>query len=89
MFRRMPDWRALEEMETIDESHTCDLKIDTGDARLWLSRCSAADGEPYDYTAYIEVRNEDGRWIDIDCYDAKYPPESGTGWTSMMFRGYY
>lgn len=89
MWRTMPNWRDLEEIETIEVGFTCDLKIDTGDARLWLSRCTTADGEPYDHTAYIELRDEEGRWIDADCYDAKHPPSSGAGWTSMMFRGHF
>jgi hypothetical protein len=35
----------LEEMPTIYEGHTADLKIETEDERVWLERVGVADGE--------------------------------------------
>lgn len=84
----MPHWRDLEDMETLCESQTCDLKIDTGDARVWQARTSIEDGEPYRHTIYVELL-EDGRWIDAGFYDGANPPAVGPGWTAHMFVGHY
>lgn len=84
----MPSARDLEEMETIEEGYTCDLKVDTGDARLWLARTSIEDGEPFRNTIYVELY-ESGGWSDAGCYDGDRPPQGGAGWTASMFRGYF
>lgn len=85
----MPSARDLEEMETLCESQTCDLKVDTGDARLWLARTSIEDGEPFRNTIYVELLDESGRWIDAGYYDGNRPPQGGAGWTASMFRGHF
>ena len=86
MRMRMPSWRELVELPVIESGHVHDLHIDTGDARVWLSRCSIEDGEPFKYTVYVELK-EDGCWIDAGYYDGSNPVEGGAGWSYKMFRG--
>ena len=51
----------LERMPTIHSGQYADLKIDTGDLRIWVSRMTIADGE----LDPVQVeRLEDGRWVD-------------------------
>ena len=57
-----PSAALLSEMETISTAQADDLKLDTGNFRYWLSRCTVADGEPYDNKVTIEELI-DGRWI--------------------------
>jgi hypothetical protein len=46
----------------------CDsLKVDTGRERVWLSRCTQADGEPYNNKVTVE-RLQNGRWITVEEY---------------------
>jgi hypothetical protein len=63
----------LENLPTITTAQSSDLKIDThesmGRFRYWLSRCTVADGEPYDNKVTIE-RLLNGRWTVIDTYQA-------------------
>jgi hypothetical protein len=78
----MPHWRDLDEMPVLCQAHTCDLKIDGGDLRIWEARTSTEDGEPYKHTIYIE-RKEDGCWIDLGDYDGAYPPEAIMGCSAV------
>jgi len=51
----------LERMPTLAQGQAADLKVDTGTIRIWLSRCSIADGE----LDPMQVEQlEDGRWVD-------------------------
>jgi hypothetical protein len=61
-------------MPTLLQAHTCDLKIDDGAYRVFLSRLDAGDGEPFDNTVYVEMKDERGRWVDIGCYAGDEPP---------------
>ena len=83
--RKLPNPRQLEVMPTLVVAHTCDLKFDDGEVRLLLSRCDSADGEPFDNTAYIEIKDDSGRWIDQGYYDADCPPEALPGVTGTYF----
>ena len=47
---------------TLATGQTCDLKLDTGQMRLWVSRCSVEDGEPYPDKVTVE-HLVDGRWV--------------------------
>ena len=60
----------LEQAETISVGQTDNLKIDLGGLRVWLSRCTVADGEPYDNRATVE-RLIDGRWTTTHSYRAR------------------
>lgn len=63
-------WTAqtLRRRRSLAKSQTCDLKIDTGHVRVWLSRCGVEDGEPYENKVTIECL-VDGRWIVTDEYE--------------------
>ena len=82
---KLPTTKQLEVMPTLLVSHTCDMKFDDGEVRLFLSRCDMRDGEPFDNTAYIEAKDESGRWIDQGYYDADSPPECMPSVTGTYF----
>lgn len=62
------DWRTLENMPTIHQGFTADLKIETRDGaglstqRVWLERTTTADGEHCDHHITVETYNGD-RWV--------------------------
>ena len=58
----------LADLPTLAVGQTCNLKIDTGDMRVWLCRCGVADGMPYDNQVTIE-RLVNGRWATLDTYE--------------------
>lgn len=60
--------RELRELPTLAESSTSNLKIDGRAARVWLSRCTVADGELFDNRVTIEHEHE-GSWLIV----AEYP----------------
>lgn len=47
-----------------------DLKIDTGKTRIWLSRCTVEDGEPYDNKVTVE-KLINGKWEIVETYQAQ------------------
>jgi hypothetical protein len=62
------DWELLDEIPTIHDSYTADLKVETRDGdglavqRVWLERTTTADGEHCDH--HITVETYDGnRWV--------------------------
>lgn len=59
----------LEALPTLSVGQSCNLKIDEGDRRIWLSRCTVADGEPFDNAVTVETL-VDGRWVDFERYPA-------------------
>ena len=44
----------LQSLPTLCVGQSCDLKIDNSKNRIWLSRCTVADGEPYDNKVTVE-----------------------------------
>lgn len=55
------DWRILEDMPTLNQGWTADLKIEAPHQRVWLERTTTADGEHCDH--HITVETYDGnRW---------------------------
>ncbi len=62
--------RELQAMETISQGHTDDLKVKTGDTKVWLSRMTVEDGMPYDNMVTVE-KLINGRWEVIEEYPAK------------------
>lgn len=60
----------LEALPTLSVGQADDLKVDTGRTRVWLSRCTVEDGEPYDNKVTIEALRA-GRWIEIETYPAE------------------
>jgi hypothetical protein len=71
------DTETLKSLDTLQSSHCSDLKFDDGISRIWLSRNSISDGEPFDNTVYIE-KNIEGCWNVVDFYDGDNPnPQQG------------
>lgn len=58
----------LDMLPTITQAQTADLKVDTGDTRVWQARTTTADGEPFDRTIYVETLSR-GRWLDVGYFD--------------------
>ena len=58
----------LEDLPTLAQGQADDLKIEDGDYRVWLSRCTIEDGEPFNDAITVEVCIN-GSWIE----GAKYP----------------
>ncbi len=56
------DARDLRALPTIVQGHTANLKIDTGEIRVWLSRCCIGDGERQPIQAEQRIN---GRWVDV------------------------
>lgn len=61
---------VLQSMPTLATGKAANLKIDTGFRRVWLSRCTIEDGEPYNNKVTIE-RLVSGAWKIICTYQAK------------------
>lgn len=65
------DAATLEPLPTLATGQADDLKVEGEDScgpyRVWLSRCSKADGEPYDNKVTIE-RLVDGIWVEDRVY---------------------
>jgi hypothetical protein len=76
---RFPNTDQLEALPVLAQGHVHDLHIDTGIYRVWLSRCSIEDGEPFRNTAYIEIKNANHLWQDLGYYDADSPPDEMIG----------
>ena len=59
--------RELEAMPTLATGQADDLKVQTEEYQVWLSRTGKADGEPYDNKITVE-RLVDGKWITVRTY---------------------
>ena len=82
--RQLPNTEQLEAMPTLLQAHTCDMKFNDGEVRLFLSRCDSRDGEPFDNTVYLEIY--DGRnWVDQGYYDGDNPIDCMPGVTGTYF----
>lgn len=63
---------TLEKKPTIRQGHTDDLKIETKNRRVWLSRLTVEDGMPYNNQVTEEIYNvPKGRWETLKQYEAK------------------
>ena len=82
----MPSWAELTPLNVLSQGWNADLRIDTGDFRVWTARTGLADGEPYERTVYVEVF-DGGRWNDLGHYDGDDPPRGLPGVTPHAFRG--
>ena len=61
--------KQLEELETISQGQCDDLKIETENKRVWLSRMTVEDGKPYNNQVTIE-KLQDGCWSTMEEYEA-------------------
>jgi hypothetical protein len=57
----------LERRRTLSTGQCDDLKVDTGRHRVWLSRCTRDDGEPYNNKVTVE-QLVGGRWVEVETY---------------------
>jgi hypothetical protein len=58
----------LEDMPTIHSGHYDNLKIETENTRVWLSRMTVADGMPYDNQITVEMLIN-GKWTTMEEYE--------------------
>ena len=64
--------QELEAMPTLTVGQADNLKIENETIRIWLSRCSVADGEPYDNKVTVEMYdNHEGKWYEDHSYQAQ------------------
>ena len=59
----------LESLPTLCVSQADDLKINDGLWRVWLSRCTVEDGEPYNNKVTVEYCYN-GCWVTEQMYQA-------------------
>lgn len=52
--KRIYTLAELEALPTLSQGHTDDLKIETENTRVWLSRMTVEDGEPYNNKVTVE-----------------------------------
>lgn len=57
----------LSELPTLSTGWTDNLKIDTGETRVWLARVGVEDGMPFDNGVTVE-RLIDGCWEETEYY---------------------
>jgi hypothetical protein len=63
---------SLEELEalpTLAQGQADDLKIESDTERVWLSRCTVEDGEPWNNKVTVE-RKFGGSWIEVEAWEA-------------------
>lgn len=60
--------KELQNIPTISTGQSCDLKLDLGDKRVWLSRCGVEDGMPFENAISIE-QLINGKWIETELYE--------------------
>ena len=63
--------QELESLPTLCVGQAEDLKVETNDIRIWLSRCGVADGEPHNNMVTVEKYDEAGGWYTQRRYQAK------------------
>jgi hypothetical protein len=63
----------LQAMPTLSTGQADDLKVDTGTERVWLSRCTVADGEPYDHKVTVESLEQSETWGTNWVVEEEYP----------------
>jgi len=72
----------LEALPTLRVGHFDDLKVETPDTRVWLSRMTKADGADYDNAVTVDKLRK-GCWVTIEEYEAQpepngpYAPKTG------------
>jgi len=60
----------LRALPTLATGQADDLKVETRFRRIWLSRCTVADGEPYNNKVSV-VEYRQGRWVTVEYYQAQ------------------
>ena len=62
--------QELQAKKTLATGQADDLKVETRTTRVWLSRCTVDDGEPYNNKVSVE-KYQNGRWETIETYQAQ------------------
>jgi hypothetical protein len=62
--------KYYESRPTLCTGQADNLKVETSTTRVWLSRCSVEDGEPYDNKITVE-RLRNGRWEEVETFQAE------------------
>jgi hypothetical protein len=79
---------SLQALPTLSVGQADNLKFDEGGYRVWLCRCGAADGMPYDNQVSIERYDvASGRWVEVHTHEAK--PRDEYGLLAMLYLGGY
>lgn len=60
----------LDALPTLHQGQADDCKIETDTERVWLSRCTTGDGEPWDNKVTVE-RLVAGSWIEVELWAAR------------------
>ena len=68
--------RELQAMKTILQGHTDNLKIETDNTKVWLSRMTVEDGMPYNNMVTVE-KLINGKWETIEEYQAEIHYHNG------------
>ena len=64
--------KQLQSMPTITQGHFDDLKVETENTKVWLSRMTVEDGMPYNNQVTIENLIK-GNWVTVQKYNpARY-----------------
>lgn len=61
--------KELKALPTLTTGQADNLKIETENTRVWLSRCTVEDGEPYNNKVTVEQYIND-KWQIVDTYEA-------------------
>ena len=68
--------RELQAMKTISQGHMDNLKIETDNTKVWLSRMTVEDGMPYNNMVTVE-KLINGKWETIEEYQAEIHYHNG------------
>jgi hypothetical protein len=60
----------LRELPTLHQGQADDCKIESDTERVWLSRCTMEDGEPWDHKVTVE-RYIAGSWVEVEWWQAE------------------
>ena len=61
--------KELKSLPTLSVGQAEDLKLETANIRVWLSRCKKEDGEPRNNKITVE-QYLNGRWVTARAYKA-------------------
>ena len=92
-FTELPTFPSAEELLALPvtcQGQVHDLHLENhftpafSGVRFWVSRCGIEDGEPFEVTVYIEVREwipGEPSWYDLGHYNGSEPVESLAGYS--------
>lgn len=75
---------SLRLLPTLSEGQADNLKFDEGGYRVWLSRCTVDDGEPFNNAVTIE-RFDGRRWVEVSKHPAPWEHEGSYGLLAQLY----